>query len=343
VHVLLTAARILPERAGRFEAENNVPHCATHAGRPFITFVMMDSGETLARRSRMIVEQLAHTEVFRDYQRAFQETTGLPLSLRPVETFDLAFRDSPHESPFCALMSSARQTCAACRQLQRRVEEAAGEMPQTLRCYAGWYESVVPIRVGDELIAILRTGQILLQRPGRGEFSQLREQLVAWRAEVDLAQAEAAYFQGRILTKPQYESILRLLGIFAQHLASLGKQLMVQEAKAESPQIAKAKGFITEHQAEDLSLSEVARAVNMSAFYFCKVFKQATGLTFTDYLARIRVEKVKHLLLDPNRRISEAAFAAGFQSLSQFNRIFRKIAGEAPTAYRERVRRIAAA
>jgi AraC-like DNA-binding protein len=87
----------------------------------------------------------------------------------------------------------------------------------------------------------------------------------------------------------------------------------------------------------------VARAVNMSAFYFCKMFKQATGLTFTDYLARIRVEKVKNLLLDPHKRVSEAAFAAGFQSLSQFNRVFRKVAGEAPSTYRDRVHRTVAA
>ena len=86
-----------------------------------------------------------------------------------------------------------------------------------------------------------------------------------------------------------------------------------------------------------MTLPQVAKAVNMSAFYFCKVFKQATGLTFTDYLARVRIEKVKNLLLNPHKRVSEAAYAAGFQSLSQFNRVFRRLAGEAPSAYRERL------
>ena len=77
--------------------------------------------------------------------------------------------------------------------------------------------------------------------------------------------------------------------------------------------------------------------MNTSAFYFCKMFKQATGLTFTDYLARLRVEKVKNLLLNPHKRISEAAYEAGFQSLSQFNRVFRKITGEAPTVWRAKL------
>jgi AraC-like DNA-binding protein len=112
---------------------------------------------------------------------------------------------------------------------------------------------------------------------------------------------------------------------------------MVKQETSEAPSIARARVFIADRYAEDLSLEEVAKAVNMSAFYFCKMFKKATGMTFTDYLARIRVEKVRNLLLNPHKRISEAAFEAGFQSLSQFNRVFRKIAGESPTAYRDRL------
>ena len=83
----------------------------------------------------------------------------------------------------------------------------------------------------------------------------------------------------------------------------------------------------------------LAAAVNSSAFYFCKMFKQATGLTFTDYLARTRIEKVKNLLLNPHKRISEVAYETGFQSLSQFNRVFRRITGQAPTVWRAKLPR----
>jgi AraC-like DNA-binding protein/ligand-binding sensor protein len=304
---------------------------------------MSDPADNPSRRSRAIVGQLARSEIYRDYERAFRDATGLPLSLRAVEAFDLPHQGEQNENPFCALMATTNQSCAACLQLQRKVEESAGLEPKTLKCFAGLCDSAVPIRVGEDLIAFLQTGQILLHRPSRSEFSRLARQLVKWGVDTDLKQVEEAYFQTRVLTKAQYDSILRLLGIFAQHLASLSNQLIVQEEKSESPQIARARVFIAEHQEEDLSLNEVAKAVNMSAFYFCKMFKQATGLTFTDYLARIRVEKVKNMLLDPHKRISEVAFAAGFQSLSQFNRVFRKVAGEAPTTYRERIHKTAAA
>ena len=162
-------------------------------------------------------------------------------------------------------------------------------------------------------------------------------QLVQWGTEVDLKRLEEAYFQTRVITKKQYESILRLLTIFAQHLSGLSNELMVKAAVAESPQMTKARVFIADHQAEELSLGQVASAVNISSFYFCKTFKKATGMTFTNYLARVRIEKVKNLLLNPHKRVSEVAFEAGFQSLSQFNRVFRRIAGESPTVYRERL------
>ena len=62
---------------------------------------------------------------------------------------------------------------------------------------------------------------------------------------------------------------------------------------------------------------------------------KATGLTFTEYLGRVRVEKAKQLLLNPHLRISEIAYDVGFQSLTHFNRVFHQVTGKSPSAYRE--------
>jgi AraC-like DNA-binding protein len=72
----------------------------------------------------------------------------------------------------------------------------------------------------------------------------------------------------------------------------------------------------------------------MSRFYFCKSFRKHTGLNFTDFVARLRVERAKELLLNPNLRVSEIAYEVGFQSLTHFNRVFRRVVGKSPTAYR---------
>ena len=72
-------------------------------------------------------------------------------------------------------------------------------------------------------------------------------------------------------------------------------------------------------------------------FHFCKVFHKATGLKFTDYVARLRLEDARHQLLNPNLRISEIAYEVGFQSLTQFNRTFKRVFGQSPTEFRTRM------
>ena len=297
----------------------------------------MTSSYSDNKRSRKFVEQLRTSQIYRDYEQAFRETTGLPISLQPVDGWGLPFANDPKQNPFCALMAGTNQSCAACLQHQASLKNHSGVEPSTLRCFAGLCDSAVPIRVGENVVAFLQTGQVLLHQPDKRQFAKTTRQLLKFGTEIDVTALEERYFQSRVLTPKQHDSIIRLLSIFAQHLAALANQLAVQEEHSESPQITRARTFIHEHQDEDLSLEQVAKAVNMSAFYFCKMFKKASGMTFTDYLARVRVEKVKNLLLNPHKRISEAAFEAGFQSLSQFNRVFRRVAGESPTTYRERI------
>ncbi len=299
----------------------------------------MTSTHDNARSSRELVDQLKKSQIFRDYEKAFRDTTGLPINLRPIEAFNLPHHNDPKEAPFCALMASTNQSCAACLQLQKRVEEEAQMEPKTLKCFAGLCDAAVPVRVGENLVAFLQTGQIFLSRPNQRDFKRLTRELVNWGVQADLKRVEEAYFQTRVLEKKQFDAVLRLLTIFAQHLSSISNQLMVSAQQAEPPMVTRAKVFISQHQDEEMSLRQVAGAVNTSAFYFCKMFKQATGLTFTDYLARVRIEKVKNLLINPHKRISEAAYEAGFQSLSQFNRVFRKIVGEAPTGWRDKLQR----
>jgi len=295
------------------------------------------------RAPRGIFQQLQESQIYRDYEKSFTEVTGLPLALRAVGSLDLQLHRAQNESPFCALMATTNKSCSACLELQRRVEQEARLEPKTLKCFAGLCDSAVPIRVGENVIAFLQTGQVLLHQPNKKEFKKTTRELLKFGAEVDVKRLEEAYFQTRVLKRKQYEAILRLLTIFAKHLAALSNQLMLTNAAPEEPMIAKAKIYITEHQSEEFGLRQVAQSANSSAFYFCKKFKQATGLTFTDYLGRVRIEKVKNLLQNPHKRISEAAYEAGFQSLSQFNRVFKKVVGEAPTIWREKMLRVTAA
>ena len=107
--------------------------------------------------------------------------------------------------------------------------------------------------------------------------------------------------------------------------------------RAEPVAIWKARKYVDEHSGEELSLTRVAKAVNMNATYLSENFKQVTGIKFVDYVAHARFKNSCDLLRNSRLRISEIAFAVGFQSLSQFNRIFKKLSGKSPSEFRAAV------
>jgi AraC-like DNA-binding protein len=117
-----------------------------------------------------------------------------------------------------------------------------------------------------------------------------------------------------------------------EQLAKNEKQLRLNSVE---PKIVwRARRVIERSSADVISLSKVAKAVNVSPSHLSEKFKQVTGVNFVDYVARIRFEKARANLDDVDLRISEIAFASGFQSLSQFNRVFKRLAGMSPTQYR---------
>ena len=75
--------------------------------------------------------------------------------------------------------------------------------------------SAVPVRVGENLVAFLNTGQIMLHKPTREMFAKTTRSLLKWGTDVDLKRLEEAYFQTRVVTKKQLESVVRLLSVFA--------------------------------------------------------------------------------------------------------------------------------
>ena len=284
--------------------------------------------------NRALIKAISDSKIYQEYERAFNVLTGLPVSLQPVETWQLPHHGKRNENPFCALVSQNSHACAACLQAWEQLCEKAATEPKTITCHAGLLDTAVPVRLGNRLIGYLQTGQLFSRRPTPRQFDRAAELVAGWGVEVDREALRKAYYSTKVVTAKQHESVVKLLVIFAQHLAMLGNQIFIQQKNAEPPIIRRAKEYIYEHHTEHLSLARAAKAVNMSTFYFCKMFKKVTGINFTDYLSRVRIEKAKNLLLNPNLRVSEIAFEVGFESLTHFNRVFKKLLGQSPTEYR---------
>ena len=77
-----------------------------------------------------LVESLINSKIFQDYEKAFSETTGLPVSLRPVESWQLPHHGKRHENPLCAMLAEKSRSCATCLQMQQQLSEGAGLNPR---------------------------------------------------------------------------------------------------------------------------------------------------------------------------------------------------------------------
>ncbi len=284
-----------------------------------------------------LVRKLAASTLFRDYQEAFTTATGLPLALRAVDDWQLAHAGDLQQNPFCQLVARNNHSCAACLQMQQETCNAANGVAATLKCSFGLTESAIKVKLGDRTIGHLQTGQVFFKATTATQTTSAVSRLQKSGAKVATKEAAAAYQSTRVMPRQQYDSAVRLLEFFAKQLSLMANQIALQEQAAEPPQVARARQFIHEHSEEEISLGDVARAAAISPFYLCKKFKEVTGLHFTDYVSRVRVEKAKELLRNPNHRISEVAYQTGFQSLSHFNRCFKRIAGESPTTCREKL------
>lgn len=111
-----------------------------------------------------------------------------------------------------------------------------------------------------------------------------------------------------------------------------------EEARADYPRIiAKAKKYIEEYFNQDISLKEVADSVNLNPSYFSTLFMQNTGVSYTEHLTKIRIEKAKALLKDTDYKVYEIAEMIGYQNVTYFNRTFKKITGVTPVEYKNRI------
>jgi AraC-like DNA-binding protein len=297
---------------------------------------MAEAGASRAESNKQLIDMLRRSRLFRDYENVFTKATGLPLTLRPLEFWQLAHHGKKHENSFCARLAENPATLSVCLQAHQDMIDHTGVLPHTVTCPFGLTETAVPVRLGADVIGYLRIGQVLRHVPARADSAKVSQALercgVRFTGEI-----RKAWEKNPLFPAEKYNAIVRLLSFFADQLSALANQLVIESQNAEPPLVIKAREYIEKHKTEELSLADVAKAAGSSVFHFCKVFHKATGLKFTDYIARVRLEDARNRLLNPSLRVSEIAYDVGFQSLTQFNRTFKRVFGQSPTKFRARL------
>ena len=108
------------------------------------------------------------------------------------------------------------------------------------------------------------------------------------------------------------------------------------DVSSESRRVLKVKDFINTHINDELRLEQLANLVSMTPTAFSRFFRLRTGKTLSEYIVDIRLGHAARLLLDTSDSVSEICWDCGFNTLSNFNRLFRKRKGCSPTEFREK-------
>lgn len=122
---------------------------------------------------------------------------------------------------------------------------------------------------------------------------------------------------------------------FLSHIERAVNMINTANAAKTEDVAEKAKKYIDMHYQEDISLDDLSGMYDISPFYFSKVFKTQTGVTFTDYITGVRVNKARELLEGTNKSMKEICSEVGYSDPNYFSRIFKKNTGVTPTEYKE--------
>lgn len=149
------------------------------------------------------------------------------------------------------------------------------------------------------------------------------------------AEADLIYkLNSNFLALMQHEQNLETLCQLLQEAAESFMNAMFHEKDKGNIYIRQALKYIAEHYSERITLSSVAEQVNLSPNYFSTLFHDTVGISFREYLNRVRVEESKRLLLSTDYSLTDIAIAMGFPDQSYYCKVFKTIIGTTPGKFR---------
>ncbi|MCR5604805.1 MAG: response regulator [Lachnospiraceae bacterium] len=124
---------------------------------------------------------------------------------------------------------------------------------------------------------------------------------------------------------------------FVNKISAACRDVVQSKEKQSSSSVERAKAYIAEKFNKDISLDDVSKEVDISPYYFSKLFKEETGENFIEYLTAVRINKAKQLIAGSDMSMKEICTEVGYSDPNYFSRIFKKNVGVTPTEYKEKV------
>ncbi|MEO0572858.1 MAG: AraC family transcriptional regulator [Bacteroidota bacterium] len=184
--------------------------------------------------------------------------------------------------------------------------------------------------------------QVLKQIPELPQLSKLLERAqhgIAFRGntKIDIGnRMKQLYKMTQFEQLLEVFQILKLLSESEEYQLLHEKPVLSDKLKSKQLRLQKVYEYISANYQKKIGISEAANLLNLGNEAFCRYFKKVSGTTFTNFLNQYRITQAKRLLLS-GKNISETFHESGFESLSYFTRVFKKVTGENPTDFKKKM------
>ena len=235
--------------------------------------------------------------------------------------------------PFCRALHRqvGKDLCERCDQLHLG-RCLSGRRPLRYRCFAGLTEFLIPMTLDDEIVAFLQCGQVLDAPASQASWQAVRRRLRG--AGVEAGPLRDGYMKTRVIRRAAQADLIALLELIGDYVMRTQRDLLLTEGSRSSQIVSRARRHMRRHLAEHISLDAVAHAAYTSKRNLCRVFRAETGRTVLAHLHAQRIALACDRLRRTDDPCAAVAFACGFGSIQQFNRVFREHMRMTPTQWR---------
>lgn len=282
--------------------------------------------------------KLLESSEFKEFALILKRLAGLSMALNTPDVGTVRIGVSGDKgNPLCRIIRGTAEGARRCEACDRRHHAKAGAkgVANAYACHAGLIDMAIPIMIQGAHVATISSGQILPEKPSAAAFARLARRL-RWLGPSG-KRLRLAYAHAPWMPRRQLNEVMKLLQLFARQMCDSAWRIRELEAGREHPAIRAARTLIEQRYSDpEFTLEEAANAAGLSAAHFSHSFHKRTGVTFTRFVQTLRINEAKRLLQETDRSITDICYTCGFNSLTHFNRVFRRGTGGSPSGFRRK-------
>ena len=236
-----------------------------------------------------------------------------------------------HNNKFCNFVKQDKSCLWKCSYNKAATIEKCKKLqaPFFGTCYMGISEYVFPVIINKRLVSVIYAGQFC-----HSSYNSIKLSESIGKYKLPKKEIHAAY--NKAVTETVFsDGLISDINLIKKLIC-----LLIYEERPKTPHhnntiIDNAVSFINENYEEELSLSLIASSCYCNPSYLSYLMKKTHGVTVTDYVNMIRINKAKELIGISNLSLTGIAYKVGFNDLAYFSRVFKKINGMSPNEYRK--------